>query len=117
MMEKWINPAYTLTLAWLAASTVLFGPADWQAQALVMAVKILPLLAFLPAIRKRQANALMTLALVLLFYMGYAAMLCFKPGAEGWSGIIGTVLVTVLLVSSQLEVKRQGKLRKASEQA
>lgn len=117
VMIRWLNPVYFLTLAWLAVSTVVFGPAGWQAVSLVMGIKLLPLLAFLPAVLQRKANPLMTLSLVLLFYMGYTTMLCFKPGAEGVSGMIGTLLVTALLVISQLEVKRQGKLRKASEAA
>ena len=113
IMIRLLNPLYFLTLAWLVAATVMFGPQGMGAVALVMAVKVLPLLAFLPFILKKDADKLMTFSLLLLFYMGYTTMLCFKPGVEGVSGMVGTVLVTVLLVVSQLEVKRQGKLRKA----
>ena len=113
IMIRLLNPLYFLTLAWLMAATVMFGPQGVGAVALVMAVKVLPLLAFLPFILKKDADKLMTFSLLLLFYMGYTTMLCFKPGVEGVSGIVGTVLITVLLVVSQLEVKRQGKLRKA----
>lgn len=116
-MIRLLNPLYFLTLAWLAVATLMFGPQGMGAIAVVMAVKVLPLLAFLPYILKKDADKLMSLALMLLFYMGYTTMLCFKPGAEGISGMAGTALVTALLVVSQLEVKRQGKLRKAAEQS
>lgn len=113
-MIRWLNPVYGLSIAWLVLSTIAFGPAGWQAVLLVAALKTAPLAVFLPALLQRQANPLMVLSLVLLFYMGYAAMLCFKPGAEGYSGMVGTALLTALLVISQLEVKRQGKQRKAA---
>ena len=62
-MIRLLNPLYFLTLAWLVAATVMFGPQGMGAVALVMAVKVLPLLAFLPFILKKDADKLMTFSL------------------------------------------------------
>jgi uncharacterized membrane protein len=117
MISKLVFPLYALTLIWLMGDTFAFRPAgvDFLAVSLVMLLKMLPALAFLPAVVRRDAGKLLTFSVVLMFYTAYATMLCFKPGIEGWSGMAGTALITALMVVSSLEVKRQGKLRKLRE--
>lgn len=117
MIPKLVFPLYAVTLLWLVGDTFAFRPigVDWLAVTLVALLKILPALFFLPMVARRDPGKLLTFSVVLLFYTAYAAMLCFKPGIEGWSGMAGTALITALMVVSSLEVKRQGKLRKLQE--
>ena len=111
-MIRWLNPVYGLSIAWLVLSTIAFGPDGWQAVLLVAALKTAPLAVFLPALLQRQANPLMVLSLVLLFYMGYAAMLCFKPGAEGYSIRLSSLDSQPALMSSW--VRRMKKLTRST---
>ena len=102
---QYLRLIYVVLLAFLAISTFVLVPFD--AAWVVVIVKLVPLLLFIPAIWYRKSYGLLALTLVVLVYMGFATMDCFAGGLKQLLAFIELGLSTWLILACSKAVKSQ----------
>lgn len=106
-MLQYLRLSYSIFLVFLIISTLLLKPenAPLSAIAIMLAIQILPLLLFAPAIWLKKSYGLLALTLVILVYMGFATMHTFAHGLEQLLAFIELALATWLILACSKAVK------------
>ncbi|MDQ8037638.1 MAG: DUF2069 domain-containing protein [Pedobacter sp.] len=98
-----------LLLLLMIAESLLLAPANTPlaAYAVVIALKTLPLLCFLPGLLRRRSMAGVWLALMLLPYFCLAVLSAFAPGTAGLFGLAESLLIAFCFFSALLFTRWQ----------
>lgn len=96
-----------MVLLFMAVSTIVLKPdnAPLSALLLMIAIQIVPLLVFAPAVWLKQSYGLLALTLLVLVYMGFATMNCFAHGLKQILAFVELVLDTWLIMACSKAVK------------
>lgn len=91
-----------ITISLMACESILFMPAQtgFGSLMVVLLIKLLPLLAFLPGLLARRIRTTTWMCFVLLIYLVIGVLYSFQPGVEGSFALIRTLLLTTLFTSS-----------------
>ena len=89
----------------ICADTLLETADRLNAALIVSAIKLLPLLAFLPLLLSHKANNYVWFAYFLLPYFCWSSVKIFAPGYASWAGI-AECIIFVLLFSSAIACTR-----------
>ena len=101
---QYLRLSYICFLAFLAVST--FALVPFKAAWVLVLIKLVPLLLFLPAILQKKSYGLITLTLLVLVYMGFAVMDCFAGGSKQTFAFIGLGQQNTLLIVKIAELKQ-----------
>jgi uncharacterized membrane protein len=74
---------------------------------IVAAVETLPLLLFVPAIRRGRAISAVWLALLLTLYFCWAVLGAYAPGLPGWLALLRALLIAACFSSALLMTRWQ----------
>lgn len=98
---------YVLLLTFMTTEGVLFAPPTVGAGAIlvVTALKLLPLLAFLPGIWRRLPGNAVWLSFVLMIYFCWAVLGAFEKGMAGQFAVVRCLLISGLFTSCLLFVR------------
>lgn len=93
----------------MIVESLLLAPADTPAAAyaVVIGLKTLPLLCFLPGLLRRHSMTGVWLALLLLPYFCLAVLSAFAPGHAGWFGLGESLLIAFCFFSALLFTRWQ----------
>ena len=100
---QYLRLSYVCFLAFLAIST--FALVPFKAAWVLVLIKLVPLLLFLPAILQKKSYGLISLTLVVLVYMGFAVMDCFAGGSKQTFAFIELGFATWLILACSKAVK------------
>ncbi|MBL0229563.1 MAG: DUF2069 domain-containing protein [Moraxellaceae bacterium] len=104
---QYLRLSYVCFLAFLAVSTfALVALVSFKAALVLVIIKLVPLLLFLPAILQKKSYGLITLTLLVLVYMGFAVMDCFAGGSKQTFAFIGLGQQNTLLIVKIAELKQ-----------
>lgn len=100
---------YVLLLSLMISESVLFAPPGTGLGAIlvVIALKLLPLLAFVPAIIGRRTGGTVWLSFVIMIYFCWAVLGAFEKGMPGWFAVVRCLLIGGLFTSCLLFVRWQ----------
>lgn len=102
---QYLRLSYVVYLVFIVLSTFILLPL--QAAWVLAFIKLIPLLAFLPAIWHKHSYGLLTLTLVVLLYMGFAVMDCFASGLKQGLAFAELMIATWLILACSKAVKSQ----------
>ncbi len=102
---------YGLLLSLMVVESILFQPVNAAVGALLiwLGAKLLPLLAFLPGLLKRQLTSIIWLCFVLLVYFCVAVLQSFDPDLAGRFALLRCGLLTGLFLAAIYFVRWSGK--------
>lgn len=97
-------------LVLLAAETLLFAPAGTApaAIAFVLALKLLPLAAFLPGLRARHVRTALWLGFLLMPYFVWSVLGAMAPGSEGALALLRALLISATFLAAVFYARWQG---------
>lgn len=93
-----------LLMAFMALETLL-KPLPAGAMAVLMAVALLPLAAFLPSLRRGDPGRALWLSLLLLPYLCWALLGTFAPGLDGILALLRSVIISACFTALMLLVR------------
>lgn len=100
---QYLRLSYISFLVFLAIST--FALVPFKAAWVLVMIKLVPLLLFLPAVLQKKSYGLLTLTLLVLVYMGFAVMDCFAGGLKQIFAFIELAIATWLILACAKAVK------------
>ena len=103
---QYLRLSYVCFLVFLTVSTfALVALVSFKAALVLVIIKLVPLLLFLPAILQKKSYGLISLTLVVLVYMGFAVMDCFAGGSKQTFAFIELGFATWLILACSKAVK------------